>query len=73
MGTQVPFDDFAEKGNKFVMLKPDGRVDYHLYLDLSSACPVDAIMFPFDHQTCNMTFGSWTTDRVIAAVSSKTL
>ena len=71
IGTQVPFDDIAETRDKFVMINPDGKVNYQLYLQLNSICPVDAKMFPFDHQTCNLTFGSWTTDRVIAAIDSK--
>jgi len=26
----------------------------------SSPCSIDVTSFPFDNQTCNLTFGSWT-------------
>lgn len=71
IGSQVPFDDVAEIEDKSVMLYPHGQIIYQLYLELYSACPVNAKMFPFDHQVCNLTFASWTSDRYKVSILGK--
>lgn len=40
-------------------IRPDGIVSYNFPSVIKSLCKVDVTYFPFDYQTCKLTFGSW--------------
>ena len=40
-------------------IKPDGSIAYNFPTIVKSLCKVDVTYFPFDEQTCTLTFGSW--------------
>lgn len=51
-----------EQRKAFAVVSNDGSV---LWIPMSifrSTCPIDIAHFPFDIQTCDMKFGSWTYD-----------
>jgi len=46
--------------SNYVMVNNDGECQWYPRYELSiTQCPVDVTWFPFDHQTCNLTFESW--------------
>ena len=50
--------------SNYVDVYDDGRCYWEPRYELSiSQCPVDVTWFPFDEQTCNLTFESWGLDR----------
>nr|XP_014432239.1 neuronal acetylcholine receptor subunit alpha-9 isoform X2 [Pelodiscus sinensis] len=53
-------DDFSEPVNTNVVLRHDGKITWDAPAITKSSCVVDVSYFPFDHQQCNLTFGSWT-------------
>ena len=67
--------DHIDDGNHmmFVRLQSNGLVRYQTYARLSSYCPLDVKMFPFDHQICMMMFSSWTMDSSTIQIISKLL
>ena len=42
-----------------VHLSSDGVVSWNPGIQLESSCQLDLTYFPFDNQTCEITFGSW--------------
>ena len=40
-------------------IRSDGSVSYNFPSVVKSLCKVDVTYFPFDKQTCKLTFGSW--------------
>jgi len=47
----------------YVKIYEDGRCVWEPRYEMSvTQCPVDATWFPFDEQTCNITFESWLLD-----------
>uniref|UniRef100_A0A8D1LTR7 Neuronal acetylcholine receptor subunit alpha-9 n=1 Tax=Sus scrofa TaxID=9823 RepID=A0A8D1LTR7_PIG len=53
-------DDSSEPVNTNVVLRYDGLITWDAPAITKSSCVVDVTYFPFDHQQCNLTFGSWT-------------
>ncbi|ELV10431.1 neuronal acetylcholine receptor subunit alpha-9 [Tupaia chinensis] len=53
-------DDASEPVNTNVVLRYDGLITWDAPAITKSSCVVDVTYFPFDHQQCNLTFGSWT-------------
>lgn len=43
-----------------VILHHDGRNEWFAPTEIKSICKIDITFFPFDEQTCLLTFGSWT-------------
>ena len=43
-----------------VILHHDGRNEWFAPTEIKSICKIDITFFPFDEQTCFLTFGSWT-------------
>lgn len=41
-------------------IRPAGTVSYNFPTVIKSLCKIDVTYFPFDKQTCRLTFGSWT-------------
>ena len=57
---------FEELGGKFYYLEvsPNGRVLWMPYQVFESKCDIDITYFPFDTQTCHITFISWSFTKV---------
>lgn len=53
-------DESSEPVNTNVVLRYDGLITWDAPAITKSSCVVDVTYFPFDHQQCNLTFGSWT-------------
>ncbi len=49
-----------EAREALVVVSNDGTVSWYPHCIFRSSCAVDTTAFPFDKQTCNMWFGSWT-------------
>ena len=46
------------------VVHPDGTVSYVVHKHLQVPCKFNLIDFPFDSQTCHITMGSWTYNRL---------
>ncbi|KAK3731050.1 hypothetical protein QZH41_006950 [Actinostola sp. cb2023] len=53
---------FTEKFKTYVLVESSGMCTWSAPATFKSSCDMDITNFPFDSQTCNMTFGSWTYD-----------
>jgi hypothetical protein len=48
----------APSHNKFIRIKPDGKVLFSMRLTVTAACPMNFRYFPMDHQSCDLEFES---------------
>lgn len=46
-----------------VLIHHDGHIVWTVPVTIHSSCSVDVLYFPFDHQFCDLVFGSWTYDK----------
>nr|XP_054753795.1 neuronal acetylcholine receptor subunit alpha-10-like [Lytechinus pictus] len=53
---QKEFINFQET---FIMVSPNGEMDWYFPATVTSLCKVDITYFPYDVQRCNVTFGPW--------------
>lgn len=49
---------------KKVTVSSDGSTKWFTVAVLTSICPMDVKLFPFDEQTCTLKFGSWTQNQL---------
>ena len=52
----------AAKIDTAVKIDSDGNTTWLAPIQLKSECKIDVKLFPFDHQVCDLQFGSWTYD-----------
>ncbi|CAH8523072.1 unnamed protein product [Schistosoma bovis] len=43
----------------YVLIHSSGKVSWPIPVQLKTSCKVDITLFPFDHQNCEIQFGSW--------------
>ncbi|TNN06457.1 Acetylcholine receptor subunit alpha-type unc-38 [Schistosoma japonicum] len=43
----------------YVIIHSSGKVSWPIPVQLKTSCKVDITLFPFDHQNCEIQFGSW--------------
>ncbi|KAK3746631.1 hypothetical protein QZH41_012842 [Actinostola sp. cb2023] len=53
---------FTEKFKTYVVVESSGKCTWSSPATFKSLCNMDITNFPFDSQTCDVTFGSWTYD-----------
>ncbi|XP_072164228.1 neuronal acetylcholine receptor subunit alpha-10-like [Diadema setosum] len=54
--------DFQSEDAVNAIVQSDGMVEWYTPMVISSSCKINVRYFPFDTQTCVLTFGSWAYD-----------
>lgn len=54
------FGGNLDRMNTKAIIMYDGKITWLAPIILKSQCSIDVTYFPFDTQTCEMKFGSWT-------------
>ena len=67
----VTLSGFKEKFKTFVIVDSSGVNKWTSPATFKSSCDMLVTFYPFDKQTCEMTFGSWTFDNRLLKMVSK--